>query len=118
MAPSLSSEDSRRHSWAGDRRERRDRRGGGGPAVKQKTSLHDFKKLLAQQTPGQNPHRISAKELLEKTKSSPPGGQQESQGGLSHTKPGGGRKRSSPWVDNRFSVIQEEMEGSRENLIE
>ena len=117
VAPSFSSSDlqertdSRRHSWAGSRRG-----GGGGAPVKQKTSLHDFKKLLAQQTPGQNPHRISAKELLEKTKSSPPGSQ-ESQG---LTKPGPVRKRSSPWVDKRFSVIQEEMEGqgSKENLIE
>ena len=116
MAPSFSSSDlqertdSRRHSWAGSRRG-----GGGGAPVKQKTSLHDFKKLLAQQTPGQNPHRISAKELLEKTKSSPPGSL-ESQG---LTKPGPVRKRSSPWVDKRFSVIQEEAEtGSRETLLE
>ena len=83
---------------------------------KQKTSLHDFKKLLAQQSPGQNPHRISAKELLEKTKETKE--TPLSTAPLSHTKPGGARKRSSPWVDNRFSVIQEEMEGSKENLIE
>ena len=115
MAPSFSSSDqdradSRRHSWAGDRRR-------GPPVQKQKTSLHDFKKLLAQQSPGQNPHRISAKQLLEKTKETketPP----VSTASLGHTKPGGARKRSSPWVDNRFSVIQEEMEGSKENLIE
>ena len=85
---------------------------------KQKTSLHDFKKLLAQQSPGQNPHRISAKELLEKTKETKE--TPLSTVSLGHTKPGGARKRSSPWVDNRFSVIQEEMEGggSKENLIE
>ena len=113
LAPSFSIEDqdradSRRHSWAGDRR-----RGPAGPQ-KQKTSLQDFKKLLAQQSPGQNPHRISAKELLEKTKET------KEPLALVQTKPGGARKRSSPWVDNRFSVIQEEMEGggSKENLIE
>ena len=70
--------------------------------------------MLAQQSPAQNPHRISAKELLEKTKET------KEPLALVQTKPGGARKRSSPWVDNRFSVIQEEMEGggSKENLIE
>ena len=85
-----------------------------GPVQKQ-TSLQDFKKLLAQQSPSQNPHRISAKELLEKSASS----QAENVYTSSHNKLGGSaRKRSSPWVDKRFSVIQEEIEGSKENLIE
>ena len=80
-----------------------------GPPQKQ-TSLHDFKKLLSQQSPGQNPHRISARELLEKTA--------PVQSSHSRLGTGSARKRSSPWVDKRFSVIQEEMEGSKENLIE
>jgi len=86
--------ESRRHSWAGGR----------GPASVpsgKQTSLQDFKRLLAQQTPVQNPHRVSAKQLLERT------GEVES----SQTGGGGGgsvRKRNSPWKDKRFSVIQEE----------
>ena len=90
--------------------------------VPKKTSLHDFKKLLAQQSLGQNQHRISAKEMLEK--SSPGGnisGQDQSFTNYtsSHNKVGGSlRKRNSPWVDKRFSVIQEEIEGSKEDLIE
>ena len=91
----------RRHSWATSR---------GPPAAKQ-TSLQDFKKLLAQQTPGSNPHRVSARELLERGAGEEPG------------HPGGGgslRKARSPWKDQRFSVIQEEPgeEGrSRESLL-
>jgi len=95
----------RRHSWAGDKK---------GPGIQKQTSLHDFKKLLAQQAMGQNPHRMSAKELLEKSVSDnearePCKSSQKSGGSL--------RKRSSPWKDNRFSVIQEEIEGSKENLL-
>eukprot|EP00090_Calanus_glacialis_P047494 TRINITY_DN989_c0_g1_i1.p1 TRINITY_DN989_c0_g1~~TRINITY_DN989_c0_g1_i1.p1 ORF type:complete len:1577 (+),score=288.14 TRINITY_DN989_c0_g1_i1:339-5069(+) len=95
----------RRHSWAGDKK---------GPGIQKQTSLHDFKKLLAQQAMGQNPHRMSAKELLEKSITDneahePCKSSQKSGGSL--------RKRSSPWKDNRFSVIQEEIEGSKENLL-
>ena len=90
--------------------------------VPKKTSLHDFKKLLAQQSMGQNPHKISAKEMLEKSALGGPGGASQEpiyNYTSSQTKVGGSiRKRSSPWVDKRFSVIQEENEGSRENLIE
>jgi len=95
----------RRHSWAGDKK---------GPGIQKQTSLHDFKKLLAQQAMSQNPHRMSAKELLEKSVADkeahdPCKSSQKSGGSL--------RKRSSPWKDNRFSVIQEEIEGSKENLL-
>ena len=88
--------------------------------VPKKTSLHDFKKLLAQQSLGQNPHRISAKELLDKSALGTGGNSQEPiyNYSSSQTKLGGRSKRSSPWVDKRFSVIQEENEGSKENLIE
>ena len=96
---------SRRHSWAGDKRR---------PGNQKQTSLHDFKKLLAQQSMGQNPHRISAKELLEKSALE----SEAHEPCKSSQKPGGSlRKRSSPWKDNRFSIIQEEIEGSRENLL-
>jgi len=95
----------RRHSWAGDKK---------GPGIQKQTSLHDFKKLLAQQATGQNPHRISAKELLEKSVAD----KEAPEGCKSSQKSGGSlRKRSSPWKDNRFSVIQEEIEGSKENLL-
>ena len=95
----------RRHSWAGDKK---------GPGIQKQTSLHDFKKLLAQQAMGQNPHRMSAKELLDKSATDneapePCKSSQKSGGSL--------RKRTSPWKDNRFSVIQEEIEGSKENLL-
>ena len=85
-----------------------------------KTSLHDFKKLLAQQSPGPNPHRPSARELLERSASaSAKPGASEPVYGASPGKPAGSlRKRTSPWVDKRFSVIQEEVEGSRENIVE
>ena len=95
-----------------------------GPPEKPHTSLHDFKKLLAQQSPGQNPHRISARELLERTGPGQTGSVTGSVTGSlittsSHSKLGGSaRKRPSPWTDKRFSVIQEEIEGSKENLIE
>jgi hypothetical protein len=107
---------SRRHSWAG---ERKSPGGSGGSRLSGKpTSLQEFKRLLAQQTPGQNPHRVSAQEML-KTAA---GGQEA--GAASQLKSGGGgslRKKTSPWRDNRFSVIQEEAEQdesrkSRENL--
>ena len=96
----------RRHSWAG--------RGGGSGH----TSLQDFKRLLAQQTPGSNPHRASARELL----AAPPVPNTAPVPAPSTKQmPGSLRKRGGPaWTDNRFSVIQEEGEqpGSRENLIE
>ena len=48
-----------------------------------------------------------------------PGGASDPVHGASPSKPAGSlRKRTSPWVDKRFSVIQEEVEGSRENIIE
>ena len=65
---------------------------------------------MAQQSPGQNPHRVSAREMLERSAAPAP-----SPG----TAPGPRSKRTSPWVDKRFSVIQEEAEtGSRETLLE
>ena len=83
-----------------------------------KTSLQDFKKLLAQQSLGPNPHRPTARELLERSAQAK-AGVQEPGHGASPGKAGGSlRKRNSPWVDKRFSVIQEEVEGSRENIIE
>ena len=83
--------------------------------VHKKTSLNDFKKLLAQQTLGSNPHRISAKQILEK--SAPGAGHNLENNSSQKAQVGGSlRKRQSPWVDNRFSVIQEEVEGSREHL--
>ena len=94
--------ESRRHSWATSR----------GPPAPKQTSLNDFKKLLAQQTPGANPHRVSARELLERGAGEEPGGHQGGGGSL--------RKARSPWKDQRFSVIQEEPgeEGrSRETLL-
>ena len=97
----------RRHSWAGDK----------GPGLQKQTSLYDFKKLLAQKSMGQNPHRISAKELLDSSKSDIEKIELENS---SHKTGSGGslRKKSSPWKDKRFSVIQEEPEGgSRENLL-
>ena len=66
---------------------------------------------MSQQSPSGNPHRISARELLEKTNPVQAGHARVVTGGST-------RKRSSPWIDKRFSVIQEEMEGSKENLIE
>ena len=67
---------------------------------------------------------MSAKELLEK--SAPGTGQEHSQENIysgynsSQNKVGGSlrKQRVSPWIDKRFSVIQEEIEGSKENLIE
>jgi hypothetical protein len=108
-SPQDRSSNSRRHSWAGERKS-----AGGRPSGKP-TSLQEFKRLLAQQTPGQNPHRVSAQELLKTAES----------GAASPLKTGGGsggslRKKTSPWRDNRFSVIQEEaeMDKSRENLLD
>ena len=85
-----------------------------------KTSLQDFKKLLAQQSLSPNPHRPTARELLERSASATARpGASEPVYGASPGKPAGShRKRTSPWVDKRFSVIQEEVEGSRENIIE
>ena len=93
----------RRHSWAGDKRV---------PVVQKQTSLSDFKKLLAQQSSNQNPHRTSAKELLQKPESKTvvPFNSSQINGGSF-------RKRPSTRKDNRFSVIQEEMDGSKENLL-
>jgi len=101
------SSNSRRHSWAGERKSAGERLSG------KPTSLQEFKRLLAQQTPGQNPHRVSAQELLKTAES----------GAASPLKFSGGgslRKKTSPWRDNRFSVIQEEaeMDRSRENLFD
>ena len=63
---------------------------------------------MAQQSPGQNPHRVSAREMLERSAANAPS-----------PAPGPRSKRTSPWVDKRFSVIQEEAEtGSRETLLE
>ena len=75
---------------------------------------------MAQQSLSPNPHRLTARELLERSAKEPAkAGAQESVYGASPGKPGGSlRKRTSPWVDKRFSVIQEEVEGSRENIIE
>ena len=73
---------------------------------------------------GQNPHRPSAKEILEKSAPGTvqDGGQENiySSSNSSHNKVGGSlrKQRASPWADNRFSVIQEEVEGSKENLLE
>ena len=113
---------SRRHSWAG---ERKTAGASGGRLGSRPTTLQEFKKLLAQQTPGPNPHRLSAQEML-KTAA---GGGQEQPAASSQQKPGssgsGGslRKKTSPWRDHRFSVIQEEAEHeesrrSRENLLD
>ena len=93
-----------------------------GPAsiVPKKTTLHDFKKLLAQQSLGQNPHRPSAKEMLEKSAGN--NNQEPIYNSSSQNKIGCSsirNKRSSPWVDKRFSVIkEEETEGSKEELID
>lgn len=93
----------RRHSWAGDKKV---------PVVQKQTSLTDFKKLLAQQATGQNPHRTSAKEMLQKSEN------EVIEPFYSSQKLGSSfRKRPSPRKDNRFAVIQEEIEGSRENLL-
>lgn len=93
----------RRHSWAGDKRV---------PVVQKQTSLSDFKKLLAKQSTSQNPHRTSAKELLQKSENG------AVEPFYSSQKVGGSfRKRPSPRKDHRFSVIQEEIEGSKENLL-
>ena len=65
---------------------------------------------MAQQSPGQNPHRVSAREMLEKSAAPGPAPAPNT---------GPRSKRASPWVDKRFSVIQEEAEtGSRETLLE
>jgi hypothetical protein len=108
-SPQDRSSNSRRHSWAGERKS-----ASGRPSGKP-TSLQEFKRLLAQQTPGQNQHRVSAQELLKTAES----------GAASPLKSSGGnggslRKKTSPWRDNRFSVIQEEaeMDKSRENLLD
>jgi len=95
----------RRHSWAGDKK---------GNALQKQTSLNDFKRLLAQQAIGQNPYRLSAKELLDKSLT-----ESEVQEPCKSSQKNGGslRKRNSPWKENRFSVIQEEIEGSKENLL-
>jgi hypothetical protein len=108
-SPQDRSSNSRRHSWAGERKS-----AGGRPSGKP-TSLQEFKRLLAQQTPGQNPHRVSAQELL-KTAESGAASPLKSSGGSG----GSLRKKTSPWRDNRFSVIQEEaeMDKSRENLLD
>ena len=95
----LASGETRRHSWAAP--------------VPRQTSLQEFKRLLAAQTPGQNPHRVSAKELLEK--------EREEGSGLTRGEEGQGsmRRRGQQWKDQRFSVIQEEPEEgrSRESLL-
>ena len=95
----LASGETRRHSWAAP--------------VPRQTSLQEFKRLLAAQTPGQNPHRVSAKELLEK--------EREEGVGLTRGDEGQGsmRRRGQQWKDQRFSVIQEEPEEgrSRESLL-
>ncbi len=108
-SPQDRSSNSRRHSWAGERKS-----AGGRPSGKP-TSLQEFKRLLAQQTPGQNPHRVSAQELL-KTAETGAASPLKSSGGSG----GSLRKKTSPWRDNRFSVIQEEaeMDKSRENLLD
>ena len=59
--------------------------------------------LLSQQSLSQNPHRVSAKELLERGQGA--GGLEE---GGSQGAGGSVRRRGSPWKDKRFSVIQEE----------
>merc|ERR1711874_715400 len=93
----------RRHSWAGDKKV---------PVVQKQTSLSDFKKLLAKQSLGQNTHRTSAKQLLQKSEN------QAMEPFYSSQKIGGSvRMRGSPRKDSRFSVIQEETEGSKENLL-
>ena len=97
----LASGETRRHSWAAP--------------VPRQTSLQEFKRLLAAQTPGQNPHRVSAKELLEKEK--------EEGVGLTRGDEGQGsmRRRGQQWKDQRFSVITEQEEPeegrSRESLL-
>lgn len=93
----LASGENRRHSWAAP--------------VPRQTSLQEFKRLLAAQTPGQNPHRVSAKELLEREKEEGFSRGEESQGSM--------RRRGQQWKDQRFSVIQEEPEEgrSRESLL-
>ena len=103
---------SRRHSWAGDKARV--------PASKP-TSLQDFKRLLSQQPLNQNQHRISAKEILlnqapEPSSSQVNGGSGGSGSGGSFGGSGGSlRKRTSPWRDPRFSVIQEENEENRKS---
>lgn len=116
---------SRRHSWAGERKagEGAGRLGGSRP-----TSLQEFKRLLAQQTPGPNPHRLSAQEMLKAAAAGSGGGIGESQASSHQQQKASGsggslRKKTSPWRDNRFSVIQEEGEQeesrrSRENLLD
>ena len=98
--PGLAPGEIRRHSWAAP--------------VPRQTSLQEFKRLLAAQTPGQNPHRVSAKELLEKER-------EDGVGGLARGEEGQGsmRRRGQQWKDQRFSVIQEEPEEgrSRESLL-
>ena len=99
--PGLIPGEPRRHSWAAP--------------VPRQTSLQEFKRLLAAQTPGQNPHRVSAKELLDKEREEGGGlvrGEDAGQGSI--------RRRGQQWKDQRFSVIQEEEpeEGrSRESLL-
>ena len=69
---------------------------------------------MAQQSPGQNPHRVSAREMLERSAAPAP---RPAPSPAPNTGPRS--KRASPWVDKRFSVIQEEAEtGSRETLLE
>ena len=71
---------------------------------------------MAQQSPGQNPHRVSAREMLERSAAPATG---PNTGPSTTPAPGPRSKRASPWVDKRFSVIQEEAEtGSRETLLE
>ena len=100
MPERISNEDreSRRHSWAGDRRI--------GSNNKQ-TTLNDFKKLLSQHSPSSdNSHRISARDLLQKSSH---GKDSQPHDKSSHRGAGGSlRKRNTPWMDNRFSVIEEE----------
>lgn len=99
----------RRHSWAGDK--------GKVPPPPKQTSLQEFKKLLSQQAGGPNQHRISAKELLLSSEN------KSSQNTAPALTAGGSlRKKSPPWRDQRFSIIQEEdneeNRKSRENLFD
>lgn len=88
----------RRHSWAGGKLS--------GVGMPKQTSLQDFKKLLAQKTPSQNPAaKTSAVEMLKsgKNDSTEPFYSSQIIGGSF-------RKKVSPKHDHRFDAIEEQEE--------